>query len=207
MEDIGKKIRALRRQKDMTLEKLSARCGLSVSFLSQVERGISSLSIVSLYAICDSLDIPISEILTDNRMPSAIRSPSPTVTVTKEADRPQILIPNSPISYQYLSGAFPDRVIEVLIGEFPPNYRHPLAPHEGEEFGYVLEGHLTLRIGEDEYPLDPGDSYHFLAMKPHGYETSSQEGAKVLWAITQKLLEWHAEAREEAFKRGRVKER
>jgi len=193
MENIGKKIRALRRQKDMTLEKLSARCGLSVSFLSQVERGISSLSIVSLHAICEGLDVPVSEILTDNRRPLAIRRPP--LTVTKEADRLRILIPNSPISYQYLSGVFPDRVIEVLIGEFPPNYRHPLAPHEGEEFGYVLEGHLTLRIGEDEYPLGPGDSYHFLATKPHGYETTSQEGTKVLWAITQKFIEWHGEMR------------
>ena len=192
MKEIGQRIRELRRARGLTLEEVAGRCGLSVSFLSQVERGISSPSIVSLYAICEVLGVPVTEVLAD-----AGRSPS---TVTKAADQPLIRIANSAVSYRYLSGAFPNRVIEVLIGEFPPNYRHPLAPHEGEEFGYVLEGHILLRIGEKEYPLGPGDSYHFLATIPHGYETSSEGSAKVLWAITQKFIEWHAEAREEAFK-------
>ncbi|MFQ6090553.1 MAG: helix-turn-helix domain-containing protein [Candidatus Bipolaricaulia bacterium] len=191
MKDLGRKLRALRRQRGLTLEEVSAHCGLSVSFLSQVERGISSPSIVSLHSICRVLGVPISEVLTD-----AEGSPS---TVTKAADQPQIRIANSAVSYRYLSGAFPERVIEVLINEFPPNYRHPLAPHEGEEFGYVLEGHLILRIGEEEYPLGPGDSYHFLASKPHGYETSAREGAKVLMATTQKFIEWHTEMRRESF--------
>jgi len=191
MDDIGKKIRQVRQQRDLTLEELSTRCGLSVGFLSQVERGISSPSIVSLTAICRALEISVPEVFTQTKQPS---------TVTKATDQPQIRIANSAVSYRYLSGAFPNRVIEVLIGEFPPNYRHPLAPHEGEEFGYVLEGHILLRIGEKEYPLGPGDSYHFLATIPHGYETSSEGSAKILWAITQKFIEWHAEAREEAFK-------
>ncbi|MFQ6117647.1 MAG: cupin domain-containing protein, partial [Candidatus Bipolaricaulia bacterium] len=94
-------------------------------------------------------------------------------------------------------------VIEILINEFPPNYRHPLTPHEGEEFGYVLEGHLLLKIEEEEYPLEPGDSYHFLALKPHGYETSEKEGAKVLMATTQKFIEWHTGMKKGAFERGK----
>lgn len=186
MEGIGNQIRELRKKRGWTLNELAERSELSVSFLSQVERGLSSLSIVSLYNICKALDTPVPEILTDNRQPS---------TVTKEADQPQVRIANSAISYRYLSGAFPGRTIEILIGEFPPNYRHPLAPHKGEEFGYVLEGHLILKLGKDEYPLGPGDSYHFLATIPHGYETSSQEGAKILWALTQKFIEGGPELR------------
>lgn len=198
MEDIGKKIRTVRQQKGATLEELSARCGLSIGFLSQVERGISSLSIVSLYSICEALEISVPEILAYTKTPS---------TVTKEADQPRIRIANSAVSYRYLSGAFPNRVIEVLINELPPNYRHPLAPHGGEEFGYVLEGYLLLRIEEDEYPLGPGDSYHFLATKPHGYETSDEEGAKVLMATTQKFIEWHTGIRGGAFEKDRAKKR
>lgn len=190
MEDIGRRVWVLRQRRGWTLEELSSRCGLSVSFLSQVERGISSLSIVSLYAICGALGIPVPEILTDSKKPS---------TVTKAGNEPTIHIPNSSVSYRWLSGGFPGRVIEVLVGEFPPNYRHPLTPHGGEEFGYVLEGHLVLKIGANEYALGPGDSYHFVATIPHGYETFSQEGAKVLWAITQKFMEWHTEVREEQF--------
>ncbi len=180
MQELGQRIREFRQRKGWTLEDLSSRCGLSVSFLSQVERGLSSLSIVSLYAICEALGIPVPEILTDSKRPS---------TVNKAGSEPTVHIPNSSISYRWLSGGFPGRAIEVLVGEFPPNYRHPLTPHGGEEFGYVLEGHLTLKIGENEYLLGPGDSFHFLATIPHGYETSAEEEAKVLMVTTQKFFE------------------
>ena len=188
IENLGGRIRALRGRKGWTLQNLSARSGLSVSFLSEVERGNSSLSIVSLTAICEALEVPLTEILVDDE-------PSASTIIIKAGNQPCFHIPNSPITYRWLSGDFPGRVIEVLIGEFPPNYQHPLSPHEGEEFGYVLEGHLVLKIGGEEYLLGPGDSYHFRATIPHGYETSDQEGAKVLWAITQKFIAWHAKVK------------
>jgi len=190
MDAVSESIRAIRRRKGWTLENLSANCGLSAGFLSQIERGLSSLSIVSLRAISEALEVPLSELflreedhqLTEN----AAVSP-----VTKVADQLRIQIGDYPITYKYLSGEFPNRIAEVLINEFPPNYRHPLATHKGEEFGYVLEGRLILKIAGDEYPLEPGDSYHFLASKPHSYQTSEKQGAKVLIATSQKLLESH----------------
>ncbi len=194
MDAIGKRIRALRRRKEWTLQDLAANCGLSVGFLSQVERGISSLSIVSLQAISKSLDVFPSELFLKQEAPLLTENEEVSL-VTKAGDQLHIQIGNYPITYQYLSGEFPNRIIEVLINEFPANYRHPLAPHKGEEFGYVLEGHLTLKIEEDEYSLEPGDSYHFLASKPHSYQTSEKQGAKVLIATTQKLLESHNQRR------------
>jgi quercetin dioxygenase-like cupin family protein len=77
-------------------------------------------------------------------------------------------------------------LFEILIGELPPNYHYPPVAHEGEEFGFVLEGRLALRVGEESYELGPGDSYHFLATVPHGYETDEQETARVLWVQTLK---------------------
>lgn len=188
MEDIGRRVRALRQRKGWTLQELSDRCGLSVSFLSQVERGLSSLSIVSLYAICDALGVPAPDLLAE---------PKKSSPVLRASDQPSIHLPNVSVVYRWLSGEFSGRVIEVLIGEFPPGYQHPLAPHEGEEFGYVLEGRLVLRMESDEHVLGPGDSYHFPATIPHGYKTSEQEGARVLWALTQKFIKRWAEIRKE----------
>ena len=186
LQEIGTRIRALRRQKGLTLNELAAKCDLSVSFLSQVERGITSPSIVSLYAICRVLGIPVSQILAE---------PSPPASLITPADRQlPIRIASSAVSYRYLSGAFEGRILEVLINEFPPNHRHPLATHEGEEFGYVLAGHLILRIEDQAFPLGPGDSFHFPSIRPHGYETGG-EGAKVLIVSTQKFLEAQANLR------------
>jgi len=190
MDAVGKHIRAVRRARGWTLKNLSANCGLSMGFLSQVERGLSSLSIVSLRAISEALEVPLSELFLKEEDPQLTESEA-TSPVIKAANQLHIQIGEYPITYKYLSGEFPNRIAEVLINEFPPNYRHPLAQHKGEEFGYVLEGRLILKIVEDEYSLEPGDSYHFLASKPHSYETSEKEGAKVLIATSQKLLESH----------------
>jgi transcriptional regulator with XRE-family HTH domain len=185
----------LRREKGLTLEGLSSVCGLSAGFISQVERGLSSLSIVSLRAISEALGVSPSELFLKEEEPQVAESEGIS-PVKKAVDQLRIQIGEYPITYRYLSGEFSNRIMEVLINEFPPNYSHPLAPHRGEEFGYVLEGRLILKIGKEEYFLAPGDSYHFLASRPHSYRTSEKQGAKVLITTTQKLLAWHGGRRE-----------
>jgi len=63
---VGQGVRVLRQCKGWTLEELSSRCGLSISFLSQVERGLSSLSIPSLHSICEALKVPTTLLSNDD---------------------------------------------------------------------------------------------------------------------------------------------
>ncbi len=187
MVDVGNFLRLLRTHRGWTLRDLSERCTLSVSFLSQVERGLSSLSITSLDAICEALGISLSDLFLNykNTEDAVSLSVKPT-EIIKATERPYIQISSASIKYQFLSGEFPERLFEILIGEIPPNYHYPPVVHGGEEFGYVLEGYLKLKIGQEIYELGPSDSYHFLATTPHGYETDEQGGAKVLWVQTLK---------------------
>ena len=186
MVDVGELIRSLRTGKGWTLRDLSERCNLSVSFLSQVERGLSSLSITSLAAVCQALGVSLADLFSTNNAEGAFSLSSEHAEVVKEAERPFIQISSASIKYQFLSGEFPERLFEILIGEIPPSYHYPPVAHDGEEFGYVLEGFLKFKIGEEIYELGPGDSYHFSATTPHGYETDEQGGAKILWVQTLK---------------------
>ena len=181
-----------------TLDGLSERCGLSSSFLSQVERGLSTLSIVSLSAICTALDLPI-ETLFSSSAPLDQRVPRVTA-----ADRQLLIrIGDSPVSYRYLSGQLPSSPIaELLIAEFPAGCDQRGSAHEGQEMGYVLEGALELRIGEEEYRLSVGDSYRIDASEPHDYRTSAGLGARVLMAVTQRFIEVPRE--DEPGSKGRV---
>src|SRR4030042_645109 len=61
MESVGKRIRDLRTEKGWTLKELASKCELSTSFLSQVERGLSSVSITSLHIICQALGMSLGE--------------------------------------------------------------------------------------------------------------------------------------------------
>jgi transcriptional regulator with XRE-family HTH domain len=179
---VGQGVRALRQRKGWTLEKLSSHCGLSISFLSQVERGLSSLSISSLHSICEALEVPMTHFFaeTSTNGPLVVRAGDP---------RSRILIGDSHVTYNMLSASFPNRVLEALISEYPPHYSPPLVTHEGEEFGYVLEGNILLQVGNQEETLGPGDSFHIISSQPHTVQNPSAELAKVLWVLTMKLLE------------------
>ena len=185
MDDLGARLRDARNERGWTLEQLAERSGLSPGFLSQVERGLSTLSIVSLSSICRALDLPI-ETLFSSTGPLDQRAP----LVTRADQQLNIKIGGSPIEYGYLTGQLPQAPIqELLIGEFPGGCRQDGSAHEGEEFGYVLEGELVLRVGETEYALSSGDSYHIAASQPHDYSTGETVGARVLMAITQRFID------------------
>ena len=185
MDDIGARLRAVRKEKGWTLEALASKSGLSIGFLSQVERDLTTLSIVSLSAICQALSVPIESLFSSSRpigeAPSA---------VTRADQQLHIQIGGSPITYRYLSGQLPDLPIEeLLIAEFPPHCDQQGSSHEGQEFGYVLRGSLVLNVQDEQYELMAGDSYRVAASQSHGYRTSAAEGADVLMAVTQRFIE------------------
>jgi len=185
MDDLGTRLREERTRRGWTLEALSSRCGLSTGFLSQVERGLSTLSIVSLAAICRALDLPISELFSAS---GPLDRGAPRVT--KGVDQLEIQIGDSPISYRYLSNQLPDEAIEeLLIAEFPGGFRQDDSTHEGQELGYVLAGELTLVVNGESHELHAGDSYRISASEPHGYRTDPEGGARVLMAVTERFID------------------
>jgi len=180
--NVGQGLRTLRQQKGWTLEELSSRCGLSISFLSQVERGLSSLSISSLHAICDALEVPVTHFFasatTDG--PLVVRAGKP---------RGRIQIGDSRVTYNILSNSISNRVLEALIAEYPPHYLPPLVRHDGEEFGYVLEGRVRFEAQGQEELLGPGDSFHIISSRLHTVQNPTDTPARILWVLTMKLLE------------------
>jgi len=188
--ELGSRIRALRQRKGLTLKDLSRQCKLSVSFLSQIERGLSSFSIPSLRAICQALDVSLPDllVLSDGPGMAFLADPRPS-EITKGDNQSCINLSDTSIKYRFLSGGFPVRQFEVLIGEMSPGYENPPTSHEGEEFGYILEGMIELTIDEETYSLGPGDSYHIAASTAHGCQTKAEGSAKVLWVQTAKFAQ------------------
>ena len=185
LEEVGRKVRHLRRLRGLSLRVLSQQCGLSIGFLSQIERGLSSFSIQSLQAICAALDVSLADMLVMTNGPGMafLVDPRPTA-ITKGDNQSYLSLSGTSIHYRFLSAKFPGRRFEVLIGEMTPGSSHERHVHDGEEFGYVLEGSLDVTIGEDAYGLGRGDSYHVLGTTSHRCSTSDNGGAKVLWIQT-----------------------
>lgn len=92
------------------------------------------------------------------------------------------------VTYNRLSGAMSERLSEALIAEFPPWYEYPLITHAGGKFRYVLAGNLVLQVEDEEFGLDPGDSFHIFSGQPHSIPNETDQVGKILWVQTLKLL-------------------
>lgn len=172
---IGSRLKKLRTERGLSLRELARRTDVTASFLSQVERGTSSLSLDSLLRISDALDVSmihfIGEERTDIEDVSVHLDPIPCdgddriscySPVVRAGCRPRLILPPSGVEYELL---VPDlgAGLEAILGRLAPGtgnvarrLREPT-----EEFIYVLSGTLTVGLDENEHILNAGDSICF----------------------------------------------
>ena len=186
MSQIGQTLRRIRLERGLTLRELAEACELSTSFLSQAERGLSSISVATLERVAGALGLSLREFFALADPPASGERRS---EILRSDDQPAVNLSEGAIKYRFLNRDVPGRLFEVVIGEIPAGYTYPLASHEGEEFGFVLEGKLRLSFEEIDHVLGPGDSYHFGAFTVHGYEAIGDEDVRLLWVQTLKDLQ------------------
>lgn len=175
IKDLGSKVKELRTSKRMTLKDLSDRTGLSTGFLSQLERGLTSIATDSLGRLADALEVDpycFFEKITRQDTP-----------VIRSYDRQVMKVDNPKyISYLFspnIAGKqMMPRVIDILPRNTDENLTH--YQHEGEEFIYVIEGILTLHINGEAYELYPGDGAHYNSMTVHNYANFTNKMVKIL---------------------------
>lgn len=178
-EIVGARVRDLRKAKGMTLQQLAGRTGLSVGYLSQLERERAVPSIRALSTIARSLGVNISWFFPD---PELAADPEASIVV-RAARRPALKF-ESGIRDELLCPTLSGK-LEMLLCTFEPGASSgELYAHDGEEAGYVSEGQLELRVDDEVYLLNTGDSFHFDCNRPHGYRNPSDQRTVVIWSVT-----------------------
>lgn len=177
---VGREIRNLRRAKRLTLQQLSSEAGLSIGFLSQIERGHSSPSVKAMHSIASALGVTIGWFFRAD----AEANPELSDLVVRSGSRRRIRF----------EGGIQDELLCPDLGGKLELLESRLAPrsssgqqtyrHEGEEAGIVLRGQLDLWVGEKHARLNPGDSFAFDSSQPHRYANCGDEETVVIWAIT-----------------------
>jgi transcriptional regulator with XRE-family HTH domain len=183
---IGGTIRALRRERGLSLRDLSRMSGLSTGFLSMVERGQSSLALTSLNNVAKALDVDLVELFPQGRK---VRKSHPLPHVSRAEEDGQVSIASSQRVYKVLSPRAPDLILEPLLVTVQPGseMEEPYA-HDGEEFAYVLEGEIMFIVEGVEYRLGPGDSIHVLSTVPHAIHNDSGKPVRILWVLTPRFV-------------------
>ncbi|EHQ90818.1 helix-turn-helix domain-containing protein [Desulfosporosinus youngiae] len=176
MDNIYERIRSLRVSMNMTLKELSEKTGLSVSFLSQVERGNSSLAITSLQKIADVFKVSMS---------SFFESTESNSFFTPVEARKPFQIERSDSVFTRLGGNFPGKVLEPIhIVLAPLQGQEVIFNHPGEEFYYILRGRVLMMVGDKEYEMNEGDTIHFPSTLNHTWHNPTDEAVHMIAVLT-----------------------
>ena len=176
---VGSRIRDLRREHRLSLETIADRTDLSIGFLSQIERGLSSPSLRVLATLADVLGVGIAALF--GARPSTEAASS---VVTREVQRAELKLWRTGISKQLLSPAGTDNRLNLFLVHLEPggNTGDELYTHDGEEAGLVLEGEMTLTVDAETWSLKTGDSFRFASRRPHRFSNPAEDAkAVVLW--------------------------
>ncbi len=174
--DIGNKIKELRNKKGLTQEELADRCELSKGFISQVENDLTSPSIATLIDILQCLGTSLKDFFNDAGDEQIVFRPDDFFEKVDVELRNKIewIIPNAQKNMME-----PIRVTLEAGGS-----TYPDQPHEGEEFGYVLSGSITVIIGNRSIRAKKGDAFYYRPDSEHYIKAGTKSGAVFLWIST-----------------------
>lgn len=196
--EMGERLREARRGRNLSLRVLADRLGVSPSLISQIETGRANPSVSTLYAIAAELDVSLDELLfNDRRLPepssnapapagaTATGTMTPAPPVQRSASRHRIRLASGVLWERLTTLSEPGVeflhvTYEVGGASSPPDafQRHP-----GHEWGYVLSGRLQVRIGFEEYILEPGDAISINSSIPHRLATIGDEPVEAIWFV------------------------
>lgn len=168
----GNRIRSLRTSRGLSLAQVSAATGLSVSFLSAVERGTTSISVANLIKIADLFQTSVPGLMHES-------TPAPQ-TVIRPANRPRFTAETGLVTIEDM----------ILGGGLLEAYRYEILPggssdgayaHQGEEFLYILSGSLDVIVDDEPMRLTTGDSLHLQSNRHHQWANTSAEPCIALW--------------------------
>ncbi len=170
---IGKKVKNLRLRLGLTQEELADRAELSKGFISQVERDLTSPSIATLQEILECLGTSLNGFFSDTPERKTVYKKGDMFVKTDEERGTEVV--------WLLPGAQGCQLEPILLSIQPGGGTAPQAPHEGDEFGYVLGGSILLHLGEVQHRVRRGESFYYSPRQMHYLENTGNQEARVLW--------------------------
>lgn len=176
---VGPLIRARRRQLHLTLQQLADAAGISVGYVSQVERNLATPTLGTLAQIARSLDVGVDYFIATPQLGDAL---------SRASERSSFSVDGSSILYERIGTDFAGNILSSFILVIPPGYRSETVSHEGEEIIYMLDGELTVRVEPEEMVLTRGDGFHFRGNRAHSWWNTTDQAARLLWTGTVALF-------------------
>ncbi|MFE7562213.1 helix-turn-helix domain-containing protein [Kitasatospora sp. NPDC057500] len=173
---MSSRVRVLRKQNRLSLEALAAQVGVTKSYLSKVERGLSDPSISTALKLAHALNVDVGRLFSDEVEPEL-------VTVVRAGERTPMGEGAGPgaTRYEGIATGLPGKQMVPFMMHPPLRPADaPFKSHAGEEFLFVHEGTAELEFPERTVALAPGDSVYFNAALPHRCRSTGAAPAAIL---------------------------
>ncbi len=177
--NVGERVRRVRNDRDLTLEDISQRTGLDVSLLERIEDGSVAPPLGTVIKLAKALDLKMGYFISGEE--------GKPYTVVRKSDRKVVSRYNSKRSkyygygYESLAPQKKDRHMEpFLVSLEPSESDEERSTHDGQEFIYVLEGVMEVRLGDEVYVLEPGDSIYYDSTVPHLVKNHGNQLTRIL---------------------------
>lgn len=172
--EIGKKLKELRIQKGLTQEELADRSELSKGFISQLERNLTSPSIATLVDILQCLGTDLQEFFSEN--------PQEEQIVFHDLDYFEKIDEELKNKIEWIIPNAQKNIMEpIRLTLEPGGSTYPDNPHEGEEFGYVLSGSISITLGKKTIRAKKGEAFYFTPNTTHYITGNTKTGAVLIW--------------------------
>lgn len=208
---VGHHLRRFRKEQGLSLRGLSSRSGLSIGFLSQLERGLTSIGLTTLRDLAVTLGRDITEFFDETSLDDRAdidgtgdvisttetvqrKTESPVTqeryfTLTRSSGEQSRSYISGERTYRMLSKRAPGLVLEPMLVEIAPGGVMPeLEVHGGEEFAYVIRGELVYVVEGTAHRLSVGDSLHLKSSIPHSLHNDTDDVTLVVSVVTPRLF-------------------
>jgi transcriptional regulator with XRE-family HTH domain len=184
---IGGRLREERERRGMSLRELARRVGVSPSLVSQIELDRVNPSVSTLWAIVTELGMTMSDVFGE-------AAPEPAQVLPLRSDDGLVARPDTRRVINLASGVRWERLtphsdpeVEFLYVVYPvgaeSSPEDALVTHGGREYGYVTSGTLGVRVGFEEFELEPGASIVFDSTSPHRLWAIGDEPVHAVWVV------------------------
>jgi len=177
--EIGKRIKAFRTPKRITLEQLATRTGFTKGYLSKVEKSKKSPPVSTLGIIARALGVTISALLGEE-------APRTSLCLVRKDERPLISRDGTAFGYSYEAMAYkyPNKIMEPFLLTLPVKpKKRTFYQHEGEEILFVIQGTMKFFHGSEEYIVNEEDFIYFDSSLAHWGESIGPKEVKCFMVI------------------------
>ena len=178
---LGRRLKSLRRSRDMTLAEVAKETGFTAGYLSQIENG---LAVPALSALADLAAALGADLAAFFPLQEAAR-----VRVSRAGDRQRIRIADDPTTdYTVLASRGSEGAFSGLIARYTKDSDKVRSRHFGERFFYVRSGEGVLDIGGEQHTVGPGRCVHYSSHHEHTLAVTSDEALETVWLVDPPII-------------------